>query len=52
MSLSHNMLVIQIPRYLSLLDQLSKKGLSSVAQLSRNQIFEYFIYAKLDLAGR
>jgi hypothetical protein len=49
MSFSHNMLVIQIPRYLTLLDKLSKKGLSSVAQLSRNQIFEYFIYAKLDL---
>jgi hypothetical protein len=52
LSFSHNMLVIQIPRYLSLLDKLSKKQLSSVAQLSRNQIFEYFIYAKLDLEER
>jgi hypothetical protein len=50
MSFSHNILVVQIPRYLSLLSKfLSKKQISSVAQLSRNEIFEYFIYEKLDL---
>ncbi len=50
MSFSHNMLVVQIPRYLLLLSKfLSKKQISSVAQLSRNEIFEYFIYEKLQL---
>lgn len=50
MSFSHNMLVVQIPRYLSLLSKfLSKKQISSVAQISRNEIFEYFIYEKLNL---
>jgi len=50
MSFSHNMLVVQIPRYLLLLSKfLSKKQISSVAQLSRNELFEYFIYEKLEL---
>jgi hypothetical protein len=50
MSFSHNILVVQIPRYLVLLSKfLSKKQISSVAQLSRNEIFEYFIYEKLEL---
>jgi hypothetical protein len=53
MSFSHNMLVVQIPRYLWLLSKfLSKNRISSVAQLSRNEIFEYFIYEKLDLEDK
>jgi hypothetical protein len=53
MSFSHNILVVQIPRYLSLLSKfLSKKQISSVAHLSRNEIFEYFIYEKLDLEDK
>lgn len=53
MSFSHNMLVVQIPRYLSLLSKfLHKKQISSVAQISRNEIFEYFIYEKLDLEDK
>jgi hypothetical protein len=47
MSFSHNMLVVQIPRYLSLFSKfLSRNRISSVAQLSRNALFEYFIYEK------
>jgi hypothetical protein len=50
MSFNHNMLVVQIPRYLLLLSKfLSNKQISSVAQLSRNEIFDYFIYEKLEL---
>jgi hypothetical protein len=53
MAVSHNMLVVQIPRYLTLLGKfLSKKQISSVAQLSRNELFEYFIYEKLDLEDK
>jgi hypothetical protein len=53
MSFSHNMLVVQVPRYLLLLSKfLSKKQISSVTQLSRNEIFEYFIYEKLDLEDK
>ncbi|HXM92814.1 MAG TPA: hypothetical protein VOA64_00945 [Candidatus Dormibacteraeota bacterium] len=53
MSFSHNMLVIQIPRYLSLLNEfLAKKQINSVKHLSRNELFEYFIYAKLDLEDK
>jgi hypothetical protein len=50
MSFSHQMLVIQVPRYLSYLnDFLKAKGLKAAAQVSRNELFEYFIYSKLDL---
>jgi hypothetical protein len=49
-SFNHNMLVVQIPRYLSFVSEfLKKNGISSVESLSRNQLFEYFIYSKLDL---
>jgi hypothetical protein len=45
-----SLLVIQIPRYLFLLSQFLKKNeIRSVERLSRNQLFEYFIYSKLDL---
>lgn len=50
MSFRHNMLVIQIPRYLGLLVEFSKKhGIDRVADLSRNELFEYFIYSKLEM---
>jgi hypothetical protein len=50
MSFSHNNLVVQIPRYLFLLSKfLAKSQITSVAELSRNEIFEYFIYEKLNL---
>jgi hypothetical protein len=43
-------LVIQIPRYLFLLSQfLKENGIRSVERLSRNQLFEHFIYSNLDL---
>ncbi len=49
-SSNQSLLVIQIPRYLFLLRQYLKKyGIRSVERLSRNQLFEYFIYSKLDL---
>ena len=50
MSFSHRMLVIQIPRYLSYLnDFLEQKGCEAASQVSRNELFEYFIYQKLEL---
>jgi energy-coupling factor transporter ATP-binding protein EcfA2 len=53
MSFTHNMLVVQIPRYLLLLSKfLYKNQISSVAQLSRNELFDYFIYEKLDLEDK
>ncbi len=49
MSFSHRMLVIQIPRYLYYLeDFLQKKGLDAAAKVSRNELFEHFIYSKLE----
>jgi hypothetical protein len=53
MSFSHQMLVIQIPRYLSYLgDYLKEKGVDAAAKVSRNDLFEYFIYKKLELEER
>ena len=50
MSFSHQTLVIQIPRYLFFLeDFLRKKGVDAAAAVSRNELFEYFIYSKLEL---
>lgn len=50
MSFGHRMLVIQIPRYLSYLDDfLKEKGVDAAAKVSRNELFEYFIYKKLEL---
>ncbi len=50
MSFSHRMLVIQIPRYLFYLDDYLKvKGLDAAAKVSRNELFEHFIYKKLEL---
>ncbi len=50
LSFSHRMIVIQIPRYLSYLtDFWKRRGLNDVAQVSRNDLFEHFIYSKLEL---
>jgi hypothetical protein len=50
MSFSHNLLVVQIPRYLSYVtDLLKERNIASVSQISRNELFEYFIYKKLYL---
>lgn len=49
-SFNHKMLVIQIPRYLSYLeDFLRENGLDAAMEVSRNELFEYFIYSKLEL---
>lgn len=53
MSFSHQMLVIQIPRYLSYLDDFLKtRGVDAAARVSRNELFEYFIYHKLELEDK
>lgn len=50
MSFSHRMLILQIPRYLFFLeDFLKKKGVEAAVHVSRNELFEYFIYSKLEL---
>ena len=50
MSFNRSTLVIQIPRYLFLLnDYLVKNDIASVKEVFRNQLFEYFIYSKLEL---
>jgi len=47
---NHRMLVIQVPRYLSYLENfLKKEGIKAATEVSRNELFEYFIYSKLDL---
>ncbi len=50
MSFRHNTMVIQVPRYLFLLSEyLKEHKMDSLKGLSRNQLFDYFIYAKLEL---
>jgi GTPase SAR1 family protein len=49
MSFSHRMMVIQIPRYLSYFEDFLKKNNIDIAtKASRNDLFEHFIYRKLD----
>ncbi len=49
MSFSHRTMVIQIPRYLSYFeDYLKKNNIDVAAKASRNELFEHFIYRKLD----
>ena len=49
MSFSHRLMVIQIPRYLSYLQEyLDSHNIESAAKASRNDLFEHFIYSKLD----
>jgi hypothetical protein len=50
MSFGHQMLVLQIPRYLYYLDDfLRQKGWEATSKVSRNELFEHFIYKKLEL---
>jgi len=49
MPFGHNNIVVQIPRYLFYLNAFIKqKGIKSVTEISRNELFEYFIYSKLE----
>ncbi|MCK9393219.1 DNA repair protein RadA [bacterium] len=53
MSFGHKMLIIQIPRYLSYFDAfLEEKGINDALNVSRNDLFEYFIYKKLALEDK
>jgi hypothetical protein len=50
LSFDHSQLVIQVPRYLAYLTAyLKDKGADAASRVSRNELFEYFIYSKLDL---
>jgi hypothetical protein len=50
LSFEHPQLVVQIPRYLAYLTAyLKMKGAHAASRVSRNELFEYFIYSKLDL---
>ena len=50
MQFSHGKLVLQIPRYLFYFEQyIKEKSIKNVTHISRNDLFEYFIYSKLDL---
>lgn len=52
MSFGHQMLVVQIPRYLSYLSEfLKERGVDAASKVSRNELFEHFIYSKLGLEG-
>lgn len=53
MSFRHDTLVIEVPRYLFLLaEYLKEHPMDSIDGLSRNDIFEHFIYAKLEWKTR
>lgn len=53
MSFNHRMLVVQIPRYLFYLDDfVKKKGVDAAEHVSRNELFEHFIYSKLELEDK
>lgn len=53
MSFSHRTMVIQIPRYLSYFeDYLKKNNIEVATKASRNDLFEHFIYRKLDLEDK
>ncbi len=50
LSFEHPQLVVQIPRYLAYLTAyLKEKGAHAASRVSRNELFEYFIYSTLDL---
>lgn len=49
MLFGHHNCLVQIPRYLNYLNDFIKdKGITAASQVSRNELFEYFIYHKLD----
>lgn len=50
MQFNHGKLILQIPRYLVYFEKyIQDKGITNVVNLSRNDLFDYFIYSKLDL---
>lgn len=52
-SFGHRMLVVQIPRYLFFLEAfLKNKGVDAAAKVSRNELFEYFIYSELEVEDK
>ena len=53
MNFNHGKLLVQVPRYLFLLVEFIKSnGIASVSQVSRNDLFEHFIYSKLDIEDK
>ena len=49
MLFDHRNCLVQIPRYLNYLNDFIKdKDITAASQVSRNELFEYFIYHKLD----
>ncbi|MBA3284735.1 MAG: hypothetical protein H0U27_06705 [Nitrosopumilus sp.] len=50
MKFGHGRLVLQVPRYLYYLEKyIKEKSINNVTNISRNELFEYFIYSKLEL---
>ena len=50
---SHRDLIIQTPRYLKLfVDYIEEKGVTNVGSLSRSDLFEHFIYKKLEIEDK
>ena len=50
MQFSHGQLVLQVPRYLLLLEKfIDEKSIAEVEDISRNELFEYFIYHELKI---
>jgi len=53
MQFGHNRLVLQIPRYLCfLLKFIKDNSIDKASLISRNELFEYFIYSKLDIEDK
>lgn len=53
LSLGHPTIALQIPRYLEYLaEYVRKHGVDNASNLSRNDLFEHWIYQKLDLEDR
>lgn len=50
MQFGHGKLIVQVPRYLFLLQEFIKgKTIRDIKEISRNELFEFFIYSKLQL---
>lgn len=49
----HRNLIIQTPRYLELLvDYIKEKGIEDISSLTRTDLFDFFIYKKLELEDK
>ncbi len=49
----HGRIIIQIPRYLFLFEQfMTDKSVTDVQEISRNELFEHFIYSKLRIEAQ